>query len=49
MIMGLKIVTLIIWVIVGLANLIFFKQIDKVSYGLAWSVLVIQLVSNLIE
>ena len=47
--MGLKITALISWVIVGLANLISFKQIDRLSYGLTWDVLVIQLASNLIE
>ena len=43
-----NIVNLIIWIFVGLNNLIFFKEIDKVSYSLMWIVLIVNLLGNLI-
>ena len=44
-----KIALLVMWLIIGLINLIFVKDISKLSYGLLWIVLIIQLIGNLAE
>ena len=40
-------VLLVMWLIIGLINLIFVQDIPKLSYGLLWVVLIIQLIGNL--
>lgn len=45
----MKIVVLIIWLILGLANLIFDENISKLSYGLMWVVLMLELTKNLMN
>ena len=44
-----KIALIVMWLIIGLINLIFVKDISKSSYGLLWFVLIIQLIGNLVE
>ena len=43
----MNIALIVIWLIVGLINLIFVQDIPKISYGLLWIVLIIQLIGNL--
>lgn len=45
----MKIALLIIWVIIGLINLVFLEDIPKLSYGLMWVVLILELIRNLVE
>ena len=45
----MKIALLIIWVIIGLINLVFLEDIPKLSYGLMWVVLMCELVLNLVD
>ena len=40
-------VLLVMWLIIGLINLIFVQDIPKVSYGFLWIALIIQLIVNL--
>ena len=40
-------VNLVTWGIAGLVNLIFIKKIDKVSYGLMWFVLMLNLLPKI--
>lgn len=46
--MGLKIFCVAIWSIVGIVNLM-SNKISKLSYGLAWSVLMLHLIVNCFE
>ena len=40
----MKIALLALWGIIGLINLIFAQDISKVSYGVIWIVLIIELI-----
>lgn len=43
----MKIALLIMWIIIGVINLIFVDEIPKSSYGLMWVVLMCELIMNL--
>ena len=45
----MKIALLIIWVIIGLINLVFLEDIPKLSYGLMWVVLICEIIKNLVD
>lgn len=45
----MKIAVLIIWLILGLTNLTFDKNISKLQYGLMWVVLMLELTMNLMN
>ena len=45
----MKIALIVMWLIIGLINLIFVQDISKISYGILWIVLIIQLIGNLAE
>ena len=45
----MKIALIVMWLIIGLINLIFVQDIPKLSYGILWIVLIIQLIRNLVE
>ena len=45
----MNIALIVMWLIIGLINLIFVQDIPKLSYGLLWVVLMTQLIVNLVE
>lgn len=45
----MKIALLIMWIIIGLINLIFLEDISKFSYGLMWAALICELIRNLVD
>lgn len=45
----LNIIALVLWLFIGLFNLIKRKEIDKISYGLMWSVLIMKLIIETIK
>ena len=45
----MKIALFIIWLILGLAELIFQKNISKFTFGCMWVVLMLELTKNLIN
>ena len=45
----LSIVSLVLWVIIGVLNLATRKEISKSSYFLCWLVLILQLIDNCIK
>jgi hypothetical protein len=45
----MKIALLIMWIIIGLINLIFSEDVSKLNYGLMWVVLICELIRNLVD
>ena len=45
----LNIIALVLWLFAGLFNLIKREEIDKISYGLMWSVLIMNLIVETIR
>ena len=45
----MEIALLIMWIIIGLINLIFVDEIPKSSYGLMWVVLICEIIKNLVD
>lgn len=45
----MKIALLIMWIIIGLIRLIFVDEIPKLSYGLIWVALILELIRNLVD
>lgn len=44
-----KIISVILWIIVGILVLILRKEVTKLEYGLVWITLVIKLIENLVK
>lgn len=45
----LKIISVILWIIVGILVLTLRKKVTKLEYGLVWITLVINLIANLFK